>query len=252
MPSATHQQENNLAMSRPLDISPLRHKVTRRFYEPLLLLHALSPIRGERIKPEIITDDPESNHIQLRRLFTNTVAYICSYKKGPNYVTAAALEKTPQGVVVWLSANADVEEEVVTFLERILACVYRVVEKDSVEDLQQEGSLATQRLASMIVDFQAPRLNVYRAEILKSCVLPCQELMTDYVKSNGKFSIAKVCCHHFTKAWQDLRTETGVHLRSITCNSGSGNTLAVTLEDPQDQVSSTYPKLAMTLDTPST
>jgi hypothetical protein len=186
-------------MSRPLEISPIRHKVTRRFYEPLLLLHALSPIRGERIKPEIIPDDPESNHIQLRRSFTNTVAYICSYQKGPDYVTAVALEKTPQGVVVWLCANADVEEGVVTFLEKILACVYRVVEKDSVEDLHQEASLATQRLASMIVDFQAPRLNVYYEEIIKSCILPCQELMTEYVKSNGKFSIAKMCCHHSLK-----------------------------------------------------
>jgi hypothetical protein len=252
MPSATHQQENNLAMSKQLKISPIRHKVTRRFYEPLLLLHALSPIRGGRIKSEIIPDDPESNHIQLRRSFTNSIAYICAYQKGSDYVTAAALEKTPQGVVVWLCANADVEEGVVTFLEEILACVYRVVEKDSVEDLHQEASLATQRLESMIVDFQAPRLNVYRAEIIKSCILPCQELITDYLKSNGKFSIAKVCCHHFTKAWQDLRTETGVHSRSITCNSGSGNTLATTLGILQDQVSSTYPKLAMILDTLST
>jgi len=239
-------------MSRRLGISPIRYKVTRRFYEPLLLLHALSPIRGGRIKSEIIPDDPESNHIQLRRSFTNAIAYVCAYQKGPDHVTAAALEKTPQGVVVWLCANADVEERVVTFLEGILACVYRIVEKDSVEDLHQEASLATQRLASMIVDFQAPRLNVYRAEIIKSCILPCQELMTDYIKSNGKFSIAKACCHHFTKASQGLRTETGVHPRSITCNSGSGNTLAMTLEDPQDQVSSTYPKLAMTLDTHST
>jgi hypothetical protein len=252
MPSATHQQENNLAMPMPLGISPIRHKVTRRFYEPLLLLHALSPIRGERTKSEIIPDDPESNHIQLRRSFADAIAYICAYKKGPDYVTAAALEKTPQGVVVWLCANADVEEGVVTFLEGILACVYRVIEKDSVEDLHQEALLATQRLASMIVGFQAPRLNVYRAEITKSYILHCQELISDYVKSNGKFSIARACCHQFTKAWQDLRTEEGVHSRPITCNSGSGNTLAMTLEDPQGQVSSNYPKLAMTLDTPST
>jgi hypothetical protein len=204
MPSATHQQRNNLAMSGPLDIFPIRHKVTRRFYEPLLLLHALSPIRGERIKSEIIPDDPESNHIQLRRTFTNAIAYICAYKKGPDHVTAAALEKTPQGVVVWLSANADVEEGVVTFLEGILACVYQVVEKDSVEDLHYQASLATQRLASMIVDFQAPRLNVYRSEIIKECILPCQNLMTDYVESNGKFIIARVCFHYFTKPWQDL------------------------------------------------
>jgi hypothetical protein len=252
MPPAIDQQESNLAMPRPLGISPIRHKVTRRFYEPLLLLHALSPIRGERIKSEIISDDPESNHIQLRRSFTNAIAYICAYRKGPDHVAAAALEKTPQGVVVWLCANADVEDGVVTFLKGILACVYRVVEKDSMEDLHQEASLATQRLASMIVDFQAPRLNAYRAEIIKSCILPCHELMTGYVRGNGKFSIARVCCHYFAKAWQELRTETGVHSRLTTCNSGSGNTLAMTLEDVQDQVSSTYPKLAMTLDTLST
>jgi len=239
-------------MSGPLDISPIPHRVTRRFYEPLLLLHALSPIRGERIKSEIIPDNPEPNHIQLRRAFTDAIAYICAYRKGPDYVTAAALEKTPQGVIVWLCANADVEDGVITFAERILACVHRVVEKDSVEDLHQEASLATQKLASMIVDFQAPRLNVYRADIIKSCILPCQELMTEYVKSNGKFSIAGVCCHHLTKAWQDRQIEAGVHLRSITCNNGLGNTLAMTLEDPQNQASSTYLKLAMTLDTLST
>ena len=252
MSLATDHQENNLAMAEPSIISPIRHKVTRRFYEPLLLLHALSPIRGERIKSEILPDNPESNHIQLRRSFTNAIAYICAYQKGPYHVTAAALEKTSQGVVVWLSANACVEEGVVTFLEEVLACVYRIVEQDSVEALHQEASLATQKLASMIVEFQAPRLTAYRAEIIKSFILPCQELMTDYVKSNGKFSIATACSHHFTKTWQDPEKETGVHLRSRSCNSGSRNTLAMTLEDPQNQVSSTYPKLAMTLDTLST
>jgi len=108
-------QENKLAMSRQPVISPIRHKVTRRFYEPLLLLHALGPIRGERIKSEIMPDDPESNHIQLRRSFTNAIAYICAYQKEPDYVTAAALEKTSQGIVVWPCTNVDIEEGFVTF-----------------------------------------------------------------------------------------------------------------------------------------
>jgi len=55
-----------------------------------------------------------------------------------------------------------------------------------VEDLHQKAS---QRLAYMIVDFQ---LNAYRAKIIKSCIIPCWELMIDYVKSNGKFSIVRV------------------------------------------------------------
>jgi hypothetical protein len=178
-----------LTMTKSSGIATIRHKVIRRFYEPLLLLDALGPIRGERIRPEIIRDDSEPNHTQLRRSFADAIAYICAYQKEPDYVTAAALEKTPQGVVVWLSANANVEEKVVTFLEGVLACVHRVVEQDNVEDLHQEASLATQRLLSMIVDFQAPRLGVYRREIIRSCILPCQELLTDYAQRNGRFDV---------------------------------------------------------------
>jgi hypothetical protein len=161
-------------------ITPLRHKVTRRFYEPLLLLDALGAVRGGRIESGKIPDDSGSNHTQLRRSFVDAIAYICAYNKGPGFVTAAALEKTPQGIVVWLAANSNVEQRVVAFLENILESVRRVADQDNVEELNQAALLATQTILSMIVDFQRPRLEIYRKQIIKACILPCQEVLTDY------------------------------------------------------------------------
>jgi hypothetical protein len=170
------------------EITTIRHKVTRRFYEPLLLLDALGVVRGGRIKSDIIPDDSGSNHIQLRRGFVDTIAYICAFSKGPDYVTAAALEKTPQGIVVWLAANSNVGEEVIAFLEKILESVHRIADQDNVEDLHQAALPAKQTILSMIVDFQAPRLEVYRKQITKTCILPCREVLTEY-SQRSKFIV---------------------------------------------------------------
>jgi hypothetical protein len=161
-------------------IIPARHKLTRRFYEPLLLLDALGVVRGERIESEKIPDDPGSNHTQLRRSFVDAIAYICAFDKGSDYVTAAALEKTPQGIVVWLAANNNVEQKVVAFLESILESVHRIADQDNVEELNQAALLAKQTILSMVVDFQTPRLEIYRKQIIKTCIRPCQEVLTDY------------------------------------------------------------------------
>ena len=163
-------------------IAPLRYKVTRRFYEPLLLLHALDPIRGRRTKAAVVSDSTEINHTQLRRSFADAIAHICAYKKGPDYVTAAALEKTPQGVVVWLAANSEIEEEVKVFLDAVLALVQNVVDRDDGEDRQQAAQLTTKQLSSMITDFHMPRLKVYHTKIVKDLIEPCQKVLAEYCK----------------------------------------------------------------------
>src|SRR5271170_2740078 len=134
------------------EINPSRYKVIRRFYEPLLLLHALDKIRGGRIKAEIVSDNTGINHTQIRRSFADAIAYICAYKKGPGYVTAAALEKTPQGVVVWLAANNGIGQNVTEFLDGILARVQNVVDKDDVENREQAANFATEELSSLVTD----------------------------------------------------------------------------------------------------
>jgi hypothetical protein len=168
------------------EIIPIRYKVTRRFYEPLLLLDALGSIRGGRIKSETVPDDTGTNHTQVRRAFADAIAYICAYKKGPEYVTAAALEKTPQGVVVWLAANSKVEDKVFEFLKIVLAQVQKVAEQDDVKDRQQAAVSVTERLSFEITNFLSPRLEVYHKKITKDLIEPCQEVLTDYYKTNGK------------------------------------------------------------------
>jgi hypothetical protein len=164
----------------------LRYKVVRRFYEPLLLLHALGPIRGGRIKAGVVSDNTGINHTQLRRSFADAIAYICAYKKGPNYVTAAALERTPQGVVVWLAANSKIEEKVIEFLDDVLIHVQGIVDRDDGEDRQQAAELAAEKLSSMITNFHMPRLEVYHRKIVEHLIQPCQEVLAEYCKKYGK------------------------------------------------------------------
>jgi hypothetical protein len=46
---------------------------------------------------------------ELRRSFIDSIAYICDYEKGRDTVTAAALQREPVGVTVWLAANTHVK-----------------------------------------------------------------------------------------------------------------------------------------------
>jgi hypothetical protein len=176
---------HQLAMATATNkIVPLRYKVARRFYEPLLLLHALGTIRGGRIKPEIVPETTGTNHTQIRRSFADTIAYICAYKKGPDYVTAAALEKTPRGVVVWLAANSEIGENVKVFLGDVLAQVRDVVDLDDMEEQQQAAQLAKENLSRMITNFHIPRLEVYRKKIITDLIQPCQEVLIRYCNEN--------------------------------------------------------------------
>jgi hypothetical protein len=102
---------------------------------------------------------------------------------------AAALEKTPQEVVVWLAANSNVEDKVVEFLKAVLAQVQKVAEQDDVEDRQQAAVAATERLSFEIANFLSPRLEVYHAKIIKDLIEPCQEVLTEYHKKNGKSAV---------------------------------------------------------------
>ena len=150
---------------------PMRRKVERRFYEPLLLLSALGQIRGERTKSEIITDTLCPNIQKLRRYFVDGIAYICSHEKGSKSVTAVAIEKTPQGIVVWLAANKKIGKKVVQFLESVLSDIQQISTPSDKDSRQREGERMKEGLASKIVDFNTPRIRFYYrqvARILKS------------------------------------------------------------------------------------
>lgn len=146
---------------------PMRRKVERRFYEPLLLLSALGQMRGERT----ITDTLCPNSQKLRRNFVDGIAYICSNEKGSKSVTAVAIEKTPQGIVVWLAANKKIGKKVVQFLESVLSDIQQISSPSDKDSRQKEGERMKEGLASNIVDFNTPRIGFYyrqTARILKS------------------------------------------------------------------------------------
>jgi hypothetical protein len=164
----------------------LRYKVARRFYEPLLLLDALGTIRGGRLKPEPISDSTKTNHTQLRRSFADTIAYICAYKKGRDNVTAAALERTPREVIIWLAANTKIDDKVIDFLKKVLAQVKKVSGQDDPECRQQAAQLAEESLISMITSFHTPRLTTYYMNIIKDLIQPCQEVLAQYYNNSGK------------------------------------------------------------------
>lgn len=141
-------------------------KVLRRFYELLLLLHALGQIRGERIKADRDTNSTSPNIQKLRRSFVDGTAYICAYEKGPRRVTAAALEQTPQGITVWLAANENIGEKVIQFLEKIFSNIQRIVELDDRESRQREGEQTLEDLTSGIVAFNVPRIQTYYEQVV--------------------------------------------------------------------------------------
>lgn len=139
----------------------VRRKVLRRFYEPLLLLHSLGPIRGERIKSEANINTLSPNIHRLRRSFVDGLAYICSYEKGPSCVTAVALEKIPQGIVVWLAGNETVGKQVIRFLESVLSDVQRISELNDRDVRLREGERIEEDLTSRIIAFNTSRLTYY-------------------------------------------------------------------------------------------
>lgn len=127
-----------------------------RFYEPLLLLHTLSPTMGEHL-PYHTDDDAHFLSTQrLRRRFLDDLAYFCDYDKGGDTVTAIAIEDRPQGPIFWLASNTKTGAKVKDFLEEVLN---RLKQSSSLEANGPEG-LST-ALTHRAIDFGRQRIKKY-------------------------------------------------------------------------------------------
>ena len=165
-------------------------KVMRRFYEPLLLLNALDPIRGKRTKPERDTHSISPNLPKLRRSFVDGLAYICAYEKGSRRVTAAALQQTPQGITVWLAANENIGDNVLHFLAEILSDIQRIANIDDSQSRQREGEQTEEDLVTRIVTFNAPRIQTYYRQVARTHAPACLDTICKKVVKSGKSNIA--------------------------------------------------------------
>lgn len=159
----------------------IRPKIIRRFYEPLLLLDALGQVRGDRIKPERDSSDDCAELCKHYRAFVDGIAYCCAYKKEPDNVTAAALESTPDSVIVWLAANEGVEERVLLFLRSLLDQVHRVTLYENVNDTSAVYSKAVNAAIDLIVIFSYPRIKYYFQIIKKRYYRSCLKMLQDAI-----------------------------------------------------------------------
>jgi hypothetical protein len=143
-------------------------KKLRLLYEPLCLLHTLSEVRGDRIKPgDISPEGPGLTAPRCYRSFVDAIAYICAYQKKPGYVTAAALEETPDAIVVLLAANNSIDTEIVTFLEKVLIILLWIIDHPTVRLDTNEGREVMKILTAQVLDLNAPKIFVYYQQVNK-------------------------------------------------------------------------------------
>jgi predicted metalloenzyme YecM len=127
----------------------------------------LGEVRGSRIKSfNIPQDNSGFNAINSHRSFVDALAYACAYKKEPAYVTAVALEKRPEEIVVLLAANRGVEDSVVRFVRDILRIVQWLATNPSAQLNSEDGQAALQLLTSKVLRFNAPKIYTYYGTIV--------------------------------------------------------------------------------------
>jgi hypothetical protein len=130
---------------------PVPSKLEKRFYEVMVVLWAFDRIRGSRIQRFPANEDPTSQ--ELRRSFTDSLAYACDSRKGGMTTSAALLQQLPQGVVVWLAGNRGVKQNTVTDLTKLLSEALRNIR--SHKPFDREVTLVR------LVHMNEPRLKSY-------------------------------------------------------------------------------------------
>ncbi|CDM26246.1 unnamed protein product [Penicillium roqueforti FM164] len=143
-------------------------KRLRLLYEPLCLLRILSEVRGDRIKPgDIFPEGPGLSATKSYRSFVDAIAYICAYRKRPGYVTAAALEQTPDAIVILLAANDGIDTAVVTLLEKVLIILSWIIENPTVRLDTKEGREVMKILTVHVLGLNAPKIFEYYQQVNK-------------------------------------------------------------------------------------
>lgn len=175
-PGPRSPNESLLLQDNSQNIIDHRRKLLRRFYEPLLLLEALKRASQKRSKPEV--DEPMSSSTTgFRRAFVDGIAYLCASERFSNHVTAAALERTPHGQVLWLATNDGVSQPTVNFLEAVLKDLHLVATQEALKDRQKKAEDISPSLLRRAITFGAPRLQKYVNNIKNIELKQCTQFM---------------------------------------------------------------------------
>jgi hypothetical protein len=147
------------------------------FYQTLLLLETLDPIRGEKAASGTTDGDTRLDHSSVRRAFVDAIAYICAYSWRADNVAAAALQQNPIGITVWLAGNDAIEPKVLAFLRSILSDLTEIARLDCDIAITRAELLRTQTLLPNIIAFETPKLHKYYKLIMDKYISPCLELI---------------------------------------------------------------------------
>ena len=157
-----------------------KRKLLRRLCEPLLLLQALR--RAPESLKSIDDVEPSSRSIEgLRRSFVDGNAYLSAFERYSDCVTAAALETTPQGPMLWLAANDGIRSTTIEFLRKVLAELHTVAREDHPQARNIMAERITPGLLRGVITFSMPRLRKYVNNIRNINVRSCVSLMRDQV-----------------------------------------------------------------------
>ncbi|OAT07138.1 hypothetical protein BDBG_03235 [Blastomyces gilchristii SLH14081] len=147
----------------------MRKSLLHRVYGAILLLNTLGPVRGDRQKAEIVSDEPGLHDTKLRQHFRNALAYVCAFDTGSDQVTAIALDAQPSITNVLIAANRGVPNEVVEFLRDILSILRCVALDSPIQDTSHVQDVILRK----VVTLGQPRIRYYHklaVEMYESCL----------------------------------------------------------------------------------
>ena len=155
-----------------------QRKVSRQF-EPLLLLEALKRVSQTCSTPD--ADEPMSSSTTgSRRAFVDGIASLCASERFSKTVTAAALAKTPNGLVLWLATNGGISRPALVFLEAMLQDLHHAAAQEASIGRQTMAAQITPTLLRQAVTFGASRLQLFGVQYhlaVSGCECPDQETM---------------------------------------------------------------------------
>ncbi|KUI55253.1 hypothetical protein VP1G_02669 [Cytospora mali] len=137
----------------------MKGRERKRFYEPIVLLLALTKACMHNNAPKVLEQAPEiafQTPEQLFHGFINVLAQICDTKRGGNTVTAIVVLQYPERVQYRLASNQRDEVElaqVESFLKDILNTLQAWT--------KEQTDIVKARILRKVVAFNRPRLQLY-------------------------------------------------------------------------------------------
>ncbi|KAF4991999.1 hypothetical protein FGRMN_7453 [Fusarium graminum] len=146
-------------------------KIISRLFENLALFHFLKKTDG----PHIFTAEVPTDVRGARRRFLDGLSLMCDNRKGGETTTSMALEARDEGdIILWIAANLTPKENVIVFLEEVLANL-----RNEPKETEADRNTLSDELARKCVGFAAPRLRK-ESSLLSRAASYCENYLNTY------------------------------------------------------------------------